>query len=82
MSLTLILTDGHLEFIGIGSLTPNALKDIYLLTSAADFRVVACDGGDNGRCLIYLSFFFIYICKSQELLHARRTRTSHSDFYV
>ena len=96
MSLTFILTDGHLEFIGIGSLTPNALKDIYILISTTDFQVVACDDGNNERCLISFFLFLIHILaiKSQQLLHlgrqeqvtatftSRTTRTSHSDFYI
>ena len=60
MSLTFILNDGHLEFIGIGALLSNALKNIYILTSAAGFRVVACGDGDHGECLISF-LFYVYL---------------------
>jgi len=64
MSLTFILDDGHIESIGIDPLGPNAVKDIYILTTAADFRFVACDDGDNDKTFdFFLSplSFFIYI---------------------
>ena len=92
MSLTFILNDGLLEFLNIGSLGPNVHKGFYILTCTVDFRVVACDDGDNDKTFSFFLPFFLYISTStceddknkslitSQLLHARTTRTSHSDF--